>query len=223
MNENQITIWVTQLNQADDVFFLRQRIFLHHSGKLVTDSWRNQAYVDDCFRKGVEPEILPPSYLKWKLFHVRKSILLDEELTIQMLDIQEGDVFVLTDINQDIINTIIQNKGIPEIIKPKDFPYGERVSIKELAIQTTKHKASNNPWISGTFYLLVAVVILTALAVISTLIPWQILPIILISCILIIGVIGALQLRNDELIDEKNFMKLMVETYKRLPLIRGKK
>ena len=46
------------------------------------------------------------------------------------------------------------------------------------------------------------------------------LPIVLIGGLLVVGVVGALQLRNDELLSEKGFLALMVETYKRLPLLK---
>lgn len=36
-----------------------------------------------------------------------------------------------------------------------------------------------------------------------------------------IGVIGAMQLRNDDRLSEESFLKLMIESYKRLPLLRG--
>lgn len=45
--------------------------------------------------------------------------------------------------------------------------------------------------------------------------------IIIIGALLAIGVVGAMQLRNDDRLSEENFLKLMVESYKRLPLLRG--
>jgi len=75
----------------------------------------------------------------------------------------------------------------------------------------------NNPWISGSFYLFVAIIILVLIAILSQNIPWYILPII-IGGILIIGIIGALQLKNDDKLSDKSFVKLMTETFKNLPL-----
>jgi hypothetical protein len=66
-----------------------------------------------------------------------------------------------------------------------------------------------------------AAVILALLATISNQVAWYTLPIVLIAGILIVGVVGALQLRNDKLLSEQNFLALMVETYKRLPLLRN--
>lgn len=81
----------------------------------------------------------------------------------------------------------------------------------------------NNPWMSGLFYLLVVVVILIILAVISNWVSWYALPIVVIGGVLLVGVTGALQLRNDNKLKEENFIKLMLEAFKRLPLLKIKK
>ena len=77
----------------------------------------------------------------------------------------------------------------------------------------------NNPWISGSFYLFVAAVAITGLAVVSNTVHWTLLPIIIIGGILLVGIIGAFQLRNDDKLKEEGFLKLIGETYKRLPLL----
>jgi hypothetical protein len=78
----------------------------------------------------------------------------------------------------------------------------------------------NNPWISGLFYLFLFVVVISAISVVSNYVHWTLFPIILIGGILLIGVIGALQLKNDDKLKDKSFIKLISETYKRLPLLR---
>ncbi|MEN3333014.1 MAG: internalin [Blastocatellia bacterium] len=45
--------------------------------------------------------------------------------------------------------------------------------------------------------------------------------VIIVGALLAIGVAGAMQLRNDDRLSEDNFLKLMIESYKRLPLLRG--
>ena len=80
-----------------------------------------------------------------------------------------------------------------------------------------------NPWTSGSFFLVALVVITAAFAITSTYVPWYAFPIILIAAILAVGIVGALQLRNDEGLAETNFMSLMIETYKRLPLLKQDK
>ena len=73
-----------------------------------------------------------------------------------------------------------------------------------------------NPWSSGSFYLLAAVVMMTVLAVISMNVSWYVLPVVIIGGILLITVIGALQLRQDEKLSGTNFLTLMSETFKQL-------
>jgi len=77
-----------------------------------------------------------------------------------------------------------------------------------------------NPWRSGSFYLFTVVVILLILAVINMYMSWYTLIPLLIACLLITIVIGALQLRNDKNLSEANFVRLIVESLKRLPLLR---
>jgi len=76
-----------------------------------------------------------------------------------------------------------------------------------------------NPWVSGSFYLFSTVVLIVVLAIVSSNIPWYILPIVFIAGLLALTIIGALQLRNDKSLSEKNFINLMIETLKQLPLL----
>lgn len=77
----------------------------------------------------------------------------------------------------------------------------------------------NNPWISGLFYLFAATILIAGLSIISNLINWKVLPVIIVGGILLIGIIGALQLKNDDKLTDSSFLKLIIETYKKLPLI----
>jgi len=45
--------------------------------------------------------------------------------------------------------------------------------------------------------------------------------VVIIGSLLAIGVLGAMQLRNDDRLSEASFLKLMIESYKRLPLLWG--
>ena len=45
--------------------------------------------------------------------------------------------------------------------------------------------------------------------------------VVIIGALLAVGVIGAMDLRNRGLLSEASFLKLMIESYKRLPLLRG--
>lgn len=86
-----------------------------------------------------------------------------------------------------------------------------------------KQKEKTNVWINGSFFLVVFIVVMTTFAVISANVPALVLPVVIIGGLLAIGIIGAFQLRNDDNLTEKNFLTLVLETYKRLPLLRGNK
>jgi small GTP-binding protein len=87
-----------------------------------------------------------------------------------------------------------------------------------------------NPWLSGLFYLFSFVVavatILIAIVVLNKYgISWAtgaVIPLVVIGALLGIGIIGANQLRNDDRLSDESYLKLMIESYKRLPLLRGK-
>lgn len=61
--------------------------------------------------------------------------------------------------------------------------------------------------------------VIAALGVLSQSVHWMLFPMIIIGGILLIGLIGILQLKNDDKIMDKSFVSLIKETYKRLPLI----
>lgn len=75
----------------------------------------------------------------------------------------------------------------------------------------------SNPWISGSFYVLAFVVVMTVLAVISSSLPWYSVGIVFIGGLLAFSIISALQLRDDKNLSEENFIKLMLEALKQLP------
>lgn len=89
--------------------------------------------------------------------------------------------------------------------------------------KTSPNMKRNNPWISGSFYLTVAIIAIAGLAVLSNLVHWSLFPFIIIGGVLLIGIVGVLQLKNDDKITDKSFVSLITETYKRLPLIGQRK
>lgn len=83
----------------------------------------------------------------------------------------------------------------------------------------------NNPWKSGSFYLFAVVVIVVVIAVIGSLLPWYVLPPVVIGGLLVFVAVGVHQLRNDGRLKEESYVKLMGEVFRSLPLVskRGKK
>lgn len=79
----------------------------------------------------------------------------------------------------------------------------------------------NSAWISGSFYLLALVILLIIFLVIGHELSIWFLPVIIIGAALLLCLIGALQLRNDDKLSEENFLKLMLMVFRELPLIRS--
>lgn len=86
---------------------------------------------------------------------------------------------------------------------------------------TNSPAAKNNPWAAGSFYLVAAVVVLAAFGALSRVIPWYTLPFVLLGGVLILTIVVASQLRNDERLRDKSFVTLMVESFKYLPLVKN--
>jgi internalin A len=74
-------------------------------------------------------------------------------------------------------------------------------------------------WANGLFYLLVAVVIIGLLGYFGGSLPFSTLALIIIGGILIIPLVGAFQLRQDDRLSEKNFTELMRLVIGQLPLV----
>lgn len=77
----------------------------------------------------------------------------------------------------------------------------------------------NNPWRSGSFYVFMGVIVLTTVGVIGYKLPWQALPFVVIASILTMTIIGAFQLKNDAQLKDANFIKLMFEVLKNIPIL----
>lgn len=76
-----------------------------------------------------------------------------------------------------------------------------------------------SPWLSGLFYLLVLVVVVTLLLTTGRLLPLWALPIVIVGAALLLSAVGAFQLRQDGRLAEKNLLSLMQMVLARLPLL----
>jgi hypothetical protein len=92
-------------------------------------------------------------------------------------------------------------------------------SSKEVAPVKNEQK---NPWLSGSFYLIVFIVVIVALSVVARILPISVLPVVIIGGLIALAVIGGLQLRQDDKLSEENFLKLMILSFKYLPWLWGK-
>ena len=89
-----------------------------------------------------------------------------------------------------------------------------------LRVRVAKGAPRPNPWVSGSFYLAVAVVLLTLLLVISRTVPWWAFPLVILGGLIGVTVIGAFQLRQDRALSEEGFLSLMLATLRQFPLLR---
>ena len=97
------------------------------------------------------------------------------------------------------------------------------VKVKSPSIDVAASKKDHrSPWMSGSFYFVVFIVIIAALSVAGRLLPLYALPIVLMGGILALSTIGAFQLRQDERLSEENFLKLMALSFKYLPWLKRK-
>ena len=119
---------------------------------------------------------------------------------------EKPNFLILEDVYTDTRDMAVNLSDIDNIANRLDQFVGRKTMV-------------NNPWMSGSFYLLATVIFLMILTVISIWVSWYTLPIVVIGGVLLVGAIGALQLRNDDRLKEENFIKLMLEVFKRLPLL----
>ncbi len=75
-----------------------------------------------------------------------------------------------------------------------------------------------SPWVSGTFYLVALAVVVALLLVVGSVLPPWALPVVIVGAVLLLAMVGALQLRQDDRLSDESFVKLMGEALRRLPL-----
>lgn len=76
-----------------------------------------------------------------------------------------------------------------------------------------------SPWLTGSFYLLVLIVAAAILLVAARVVPVWTVPVIALTSLLAVAIVGAFQLRQDDRLGEREFVELMALTLKRLPLL----
>ena len=101
---------------------------------------------------------------------------------------------------------------------------GNNNKISNVNIGSNKNDSSqqspkNNPWKSGSFYIIVSILILLVIAIIASQFEISILLIICIASLFLILLIALLQLKNDDKITDKTFLNLCKELLKKITLI----
>ncbi|MCP4373784.1 MAG: hypothetical protein GY797_37640 [Deltaproteobacteria bacterium] len=124
-------------------------------------------------------------------------------------------------------------EGLLEKISVKQLLYGideseEKTSNIISSTQIVDEKTSepkhrkNNPWVSGSFYIFVFVIVMGTFGIMGNYVAWYILPIAFIAGLIAIPIVGVLQSLNDGTLSEKGFLTVIIESYKRLVLLRDK-
>ncbi|WP_067668532.1 hypothetical protein [Nocardia miyunensis] len=102
------------------------------------------------------------------------------------------------------------------IIRGRDPETSARL-YKQMLDSTMKAAARRSPWLSGSFYLVAALVILSVLLVIARLTPVWTVPVVVVGGVLLLSVVGAFQLRQDDALSEEGFLTLMISVLGKLP------
>jgi small GTP-binding protein len=159
-----------------------------------------------------------------------KELLVHEEMNEQEILITElRQRFSVRELLDGVEDLSTRLKRRERDLNERSFTEHVREQIR-LAPYPPIAAQKNNPWLSGSFYLVSFVVavatILIAIVMLNNYgISWTtaaVIPLVVIGGLLGIGIVGANQLKNDERLSDESYVKLMVESYKRLPLLRGK-
>jgi TRAP-type uncharacterized transport system fused permease subunit len=93
---------------------------------------------------------------------------------------------------------------------------------RQLAADATERKQAaklRSPWFSGLFYLTVVVVIVMLLLAVARILAAWVLPIVVLAAVFLVSIVGALQMRQDDQLSERGFLRLMADVFRRLPLL----
>jgi Flp pilus assembly protein TadB len=74
------------------------------------------------------------------------------------------------------------------------------------------------PWRSGLFYLVAALVMVGVVAIVAAVLPVWTLPLIVTGAVVLLLIVSALQLRQDEKLGEQNFLQLIALALRQLRL-----
>jgi hypothetical protein len=96
--------------------------------------------------------------------------------------------------------------------------------VAQSLVETTSRRRNTsyqkNPWISGSFYLAAMVVLVTLFLIVAKSLSISVLPIVIVGSLISVSIVGAFQLRHDKSLSEKNFLSLMLLTFKQIPFMR---
>jgi hypothetical protein len=74
-----------------------------------------------------------------------------------------------------------------------------------------------SPWVSGSFYLVAILAILSVLLAAGAILPWWVVPLVVVGGVVGVALVGALQLRQDARLSQESFLRLMSVALSHLP------
>jgi internalin A len=131
-----------------------------------------------------------------------------ERKGIRTLPVCRADGRVREVLVDEVLNGVDHSRALRSEPAPAGF---------ESAGATARH---SSPWVSGSFYLVALVVAIGAAAVASAFVPWYAVVAVFLMALLGATVVGILQLKNDERIEDKDFVNLLRAFFGRLPLLK---
>ena len=122
-----------------------------------------------------------------------------------------------------IQHTHIENNETKNVVQNSHGGNIGAINIKLERKSNAKEMKNKSPWISGSFYLLALCIVITLLAFVAKIIPFYVLPIVVIGGIIAFSIIAAAQLRQDEKLNEKSFIELMGLSFRQIPFLNSRK
>lgn len=101
----------------------------------------------------------------------------------------------------------------------RSFQYEVRganaAEVAEVARELERQRLANQgPWRAGLFYLTCLVTITVVILAASKMVPLWALPVVVIAALISLVVLGALQLRQDGKVSEKNLLQLITAAFR---------
>lgn len=120
----------------------------------------------------------------------------------------------------------LQN-GLEEVVRAKQRVIGALPGGTKMLLdgKIADEVLRRSPWFSGSFYIATLLVLLVAFTIVAGNVPPLMFPVVVGSALVGLTLVGALQLRNDDRLSQKNFLHLVDLSMRRvfLPLSRTQK
>ncbi|MEU3010106.1 hypothetical protein [Nocardia asteroides] len=97
-----------------------------------------------------------------------------------------------------------------------------RSLVGDLETRRREQAALRSPWFSGLFYLAALCVVVSLLLAVGRVLPIWSLPAVVVAAAVLVPVVGALQMRQDDRLSERGFLTLMGDVFRSLPTLASR-